>query len=149
MSGISDLVRALKAAKDALIGTHDKDAVQIASDLYALTQNRIIQKGEDSKGIPFRPYAPLTRKLRTAKGRQIAHVDLFFTGQMWRNSGVQITSRYFGGVKVEVIGKTPDAKRKVDLNSQRYGGNILQPSIAEINTVKAAYLKRRLSRIRI
>lgn len=147
MSDVKKLANAIRATTNALKGSIDKDAAQIASNLRALVQDRIIRTGTDARGLPFPPYAPLTVKLRNAKGRQTGHVDLYFTGEMWRGVGVVKERVLIFGVRYSIEGRTSPVQRKIDLNSERYGGSILEPSLEEIELTRRAWAAARIKLI--
>lgn len=178
MSGIKAFIDALKRAKNVLETTMDEDAVEVAHNLYAQIQNRIIQTGKDSGGAKLKPYsqkqvpkyfyygrsrsAGADTRVRSVKKQTISyeefhrlnnlqtgHTDLYFTGEMWGGTGVQITTRLFFFRSVEISGRTHNARQKIDWNSERYGGSILEPSFSEVEAAKRAYIKKRLSRTRI
>lgn len=143
MSDVKKLANAIRATINALKGSVQKDAAQSASNLRALVQDRIIRTGTDARGLPFPPYAPLTVKLRSTKGRQTDHVDLYFTGEMWRGVGVVKERVLIFGVRYSIEGRTAPVQRKIDLNSERYGGSILEPSLEEIEMERNARALRR------
>ena len=157
----------MRDAVAALKQSHERRAVTVANDVYALTQNRIIQKGEDSKGSRFPGYSKKQvpkfffrgrsrnagAETRVAKAKktlsyedfrkinnlQTGHVDLYFTGEMWRGTGVAVVGKQNGRIMVAIQGKTEPAKKKVDWNSARYGESILTPSSREIDMARRAY----------
>lgn len=177
MSGFRKLVNALQKAIDNLNANRERDAVQAASNLYAQIQNRVIQKGETSTGSKFPPYSTrqipkrfwygkgrnstANTRIRNAKGNlsysdvrrfsnlQTQHRDFYFTGDMWRGTGVRVQGRFLRSTLVSIGGRSFTALQKLKQNSDREGRNILEPSQAEIDAVKRAYAALRLKNIRI
>ena len=178
MSGIRELTKNILATIRVLNGSREADCVRIAHDLYAQVQNRIIQTGMDSNGIAFPDYSVRQMSKKKVLGRsrnasaesrvkgkkgntisyvefrtlnllQVKHVDLFLTGEMWKNTGVKVISSVLGRVTVLIDGKTPQANKKIDLNSERYKTNILEPSAQEIDAAGQAFSKRRMLKFKI
>lgn len=142
----------------------ERRAFIIASDVYAQVQSRIIQTGKGSDGRKFKGYStkPLPKYFFTGKSRNagaeqrvakakkvsykkfrqlnllpVDHVSLYFTGAMWRGTGVTLASKAPGRVIVRIEGKTQEAEQKIEWNSLRYGP-ILEPSKKELNAARAA-----------
>lgn len=177
MSGFSTLANKLRNTINALNANRERDAVQAASNLYAQIQNRIIQRGETSTGGKFPPYSTnkipkrfwygkgrnstANTRIRNAKGNlsytdirrfsnlQTQHRDFYFTGDMWRGTGVQVQSRLLRSTIVRIAGRTPTAIDRLKKNSDREGRNILEPSQSELDTVKRVYAAERLKNIKI
>lgn len=176
MSGLRNLVNSLRLLKDDILTSRETVAVQIASNLLAQVENRIIQKGEDADGVKFPGYSttPVPKfffygrsrnngadtRVRKAKTKtlsykefrglnnlQTQHVDLYFTGEMWNHTGVEITKRLFAFTQVSIKGKTKEAQNKIGWNSERYGGYILKPQKDEIEAARKSYLIDRRNRI--
>ena len=176
MSGLRNLVNQIRAAQDDILKSRETVAVQIASNLLAQVENRIIQKGEDADGQKFPGYSTTqvpkfwfygtgrTRsfddkvkkepgntlsyeRARVLDNLQVGHVDFFRTGEMWHHTGVEITKRLFAFTQVSIRGKTKEARDKIGWNSDRYGGYILKPQKDEIEAARKAYLIDRRNRI--
>mgnify|MGYP003394339606 CR=1 FL=1 len=175
MSGFADLAKRIRAAIDDLTRSREPEAVQIASNLYAQIQNRIIQTGKDKDGdrLPGYSTAQVPKywfhgrsrntgadarvraskkktlsysEFRSLNSLQTNHVDLYFTGEMWRETGVTVEKRLFRATHVRIQGKTPEAAQKVEWNSARYG-NILEASTAELEAARRAYVQSRIKTI--
>lgn len=58
---------------------------KIASDLNALRTLRLQQRGIDSEGNRFKPYAAATKRIRAKKGLQTSYVDHTDTGLMFQS----------------------------------------------------------------
>ena len=130
MSGLRSFANAIRLLRDNLVSSRETVAVQVASNLLAQVENRIIQKGEDSEGVKFPGYstkqvpkyffygksrnAGADNRVKKSKSPtlsyqgfrqlnnlQTQHVDLYFTGEMWRGTGVAVTTafllKYFSG----------------------------------------------------
>ncbi len=165
---ISQFSKALRRVAKALRASHQKRATAVASDTYALIRDRIIEKGESHTGAKFPAYstkqAPKyyyfnrsrnngadqrVRKLRKKtlsyaefrriNGLQIGHVDLFFTGAMWRGTGVEVKTAVPGLVTIQIKGKTEEAREKLTWNNIRYKTNVLQPSTGELAFARRSY----------
>lgn len=168
---MKDLANALRRAAKGLRATHQERAIGVASDLHAMIRDRVIQSGTDSDGRKFPAYstAPVPkfyyfgrsrnngadqkvrklkkktlsyREFRTINGLQVAHVDLFFTGGMWRGTGVRIKNREADLVTVEILGKTEESREKLTWNNLRYKTNILAPSESELAIARRTYAFR-------
>lgn len=175
MSDFRKLADLFRLTLDALTSSRESDAVRVASDTLALVESRIIETGKDAEGVRLPGYsqkkvaasnyagksrsAGAAEKVKRAKNLsyaqfrqlnnlQTGHVDLYFTGEMWRGTGVIVEKRLIGSTFVRIGGRTPEAARKIDLNSARYGGSILEPSDTELAQVKAAWAAARASRLR-
>ena len=176
MSGIKNLSNAIRNAINSLNANRERDAVQAASNLYAQIQNRVIQRGETAGGGKFPPYSTrqipkrfwygkgrnstANMRIRNAKGNlsytdirrfsnlQTRHRDFYFTGDMWRGTGVQVQRRLLRSTVVRIAGRTPTAIYRLEKNSEREGRNILEPSQAEIDAVKRAYAANRLKNLK-
>lgn len=178
MSALAGLKQYLKDIIERLDGTREERAVMAASDLYARIQNRIIQTGKDSDGGKIPGYSQTQApkyfyygrsrnsgadnrvrrsdkktlsytEFRQLNSLQVDHVDLFFTGEMWRGTGVEITRRAFRETVVSIKGKTPEAEQKIEWNSARYGESILTPSMQEIDNVNRIYGEATIKALRI
>lgn len=176
MSGLRNLVNQIRAAHDDILTSREKVAVQIASNLLAQVENRIIQKGEDADGQKFPGYSTTQvpkyffygrsrntgsdnrvkkskastlsyKEFRGLNNLQTQHVDLYFTGEMWQYTGVEVSKRLFFLTQVTIKGKTKAAKDRIGWNSDRYGGNILKPQKDEIDAARKAYIIDRRNRI--
>ena len=174
MSDFRSLADLFRLTLDALTSSREADAVRVASDTLALVESRIIETGKDADGSRFPGYS--TRKMpasrfagksrnsgaeqrvkkagslsyaefRQLNNLQIGHVDLYLTGEMWRGTGVIVQKRQFRSTLVRIGGRTPESARKIALNSERYGGSILEPSLLEIQQVNAAWLAARRNRM--
>lgn len=177
MSGLRSLVNAIAVLKNELLVSREKVAVQIAANLLAQVENRIIQKGEDSNGNKFPGYSNTQvpkyyyygksrntgadnrvkkaktktlsyEQFRQINGLQTQHVDLYFTGEMWRGTGVKVEKNIFGFTSVSIQGRTKPAQDKIRWNSDRYGESILKPQKDEIEAARRAYQTDRINRIK-
>ncbi len=176
MSDFRRLADLFRLTLDALASSREPEAVRVASDTLALVESRIIETGKDADGGRFPGYsqkkvaasnyagksrnAGAAERVKRAKNLsyaefrqlnnlQTGHVDLYFTGEMWRGTGVIVEKRLLRSTLVRIGGRTPESARKIDLNSARYGGSILEPSDAELAQVKAAWAAARASRLRL
>lgn len=175
MSDFKRLADLLRNAAQALTASRETAAVRVASDLRALVQSRIIQTGTNADGQKFPAYsrkkAPAYlyvgksrnagaearvkkagslsyAEFRELNNLQTDHVDLYLTGQMWRNTGVVVERRLLRSTLVRIEGRTSDAAQKIDWNSLRYGGSILEPSQQEIQQARKAYFDDRRNLLR-
>lgn len=148
MSDFKNITDFFTQVIERLNGTQERRAVEVASDLRAQVQNRIITTGTDADGNNFPAYSTQYKKTRKDKGRQTDHVDLFFSGQMWRGTGLEVTKSILYSTTVAIRGKNADAANKIDWNSARYGGSILEPSEAEIAAATRKYGEVTLKAIR-
>lgn len=177
MSGLRSFANAIRLLRDDLVSSRETVAVQVASNLLAQVENRIIQKGEGSEGVKLPGYstkqvpkyffygksrnAGADGRVRKSKkttlsyqdfrqlnNLQTQHVDLYFTGEMWRGTGVTVTKSLFTQTQVTIQGRTKPAKDKIEWNSARYGGSILKPQKDEIEAARRAYQKDRINRIK-
>lgn len=174
MSDFRRLADLFRLTLDALTSSRETDAVQVASNTLALVENRIIETRKDADGVPFPNYS--TRKMPasrfTGKSRnagtearvkaernlsyarfrelnnlQAQNYDFYLTGEMWRGTGVIVEKRLLRSTFVRIGGRTPEAARKIDLNSARVGGSILEPSGIELAEVNLAWLTARRNRM--
>lgn len=177
MSGLKNLIDKIANVRADLNGSRDRVAFGIASNLYAQMHDRIIRTGKDSDGDRFPGYStkPLPKfwlygtgrtpsfdkKVRQEPGKgvsykrarqldnlQTEHVDLHRTGEMWQGTGVTIERRLLRSTLIRIEAKTQNAKKKVEWNSERYGGSILENSKTEIEAAKRAWALDRIARIK-
>lgn len=176
MSGFRELANTLRTAISTVTASRETEAVRIASNTLALVESRIIQTGKDSDGkrlpgysttqLPKSSYYNKSRntgsdnRVRKAKktlsymgfrqlnNLQTDHVDLYFTGEMWRGTGVIVEKRLLRSTRVVIGGRTPESSNKIDWNSARYGQSILEPSALELQQVRTAWRDARLKELR-
>lgn len=177
MSGLRNLVNNLRALKNDILTSRETVAVQIASNLLAQVENRIIQKGEDADGVKFPGYSTTPvpkfwfygtgrtrtfddkvkkfpgntlsyKQARVLDNLQVDRVDFFRTGEMWQHTGVEITKRLFAFTQVSIKGKTKEARDKIGWNSDRYGTYVLKPQKGEVEKERRAYQIDRINRIK-
>ena len=174
MSDFRQLADLFRFAADALTSSREADAVQVASNTLALVEDRIISTRKDADGIPFPNYsqrkAPAARyagksrnagaearvkaernlsyaRFRELNNLQSQNYDFYLTGEMWRGTGVIVEKGLLRSTFVRIGGRTPEAARKIDLNSARVGGSILEPSRVELAEVNLAWLAARRNRM--
>lgn len=174
MSDFRRLADLFRLAADALTSSREADAVQVASNTLALVESRIIETRKDADGVPFPKYStrkmPASRfvgksrsagaearvkaerslsyaRFRELNNLQAQNYDFYLTGEMWRGTGVVVERRAFRSTLVRIGGRTPAAARKIDLNSARVGGSILEPSRVELAEVNLAWLTARRNRM--
>lgn len=176
MSGFRQLSDKIRAAINFVAASRESEAVRIASDTLALVESRIIQTGKNSDGnklpgysktqLPKSSFYGKSRnggaeaRVRKAKktlsysefrelnNLQAGHVDLYFTGEMWRGTGVIVEKRLLRSTRVIIGGRTPESSNKIDWNSARYGGSILEPSAKELQQVRQAWRDARIKELR-
>lgn len=164
MASIDELSKKLKQAADELEVEIPNILLEQEITAKSLVQDRVQETGKDAKGGQLGDYSTKKipafffigkgkkatdnklRKLAREKknisysdfrqldGKQSAYVDLTFTGQMWRQTGLvqkQITNKK----SVIVIGQTTERSEKVaDYNTIRYG-NFLELSESEVEII--------------
>jgi len=113
--------------------------VEAGEDLAALIVNRVQQTQKDSKGSLFSRYNP--GYARKAK-KTVRHKDFTLTGEMWQKFGVTNFRKTFDGAKIELGGKNKDSQDKIDINSEREGQDITEPSDREIEIIQEAIEER-------
>jgi len=98
-----------------------------AETLNAGASKYVDDQIEDGEGISYKDW-------REANNLQTDHVDLTFTGNMWK--GIGLTSVKTGqNVAIVTVGaKNNEVEEKMFFNSVRYG-DILQPTQDEIDTL--------------
>lgn len=87
----------------------------------ALIQERIQELGEDSNEVSLNPYSESYKKIRQKRGFEVGHVNLTFTGQMWRGTRIISEGATSNGYEVIIGGSDPDSKNKLGFNSEHYG----------------------------
>lgn len=98
------------------------DIIQIlALDSKAKIQDRIQEKGKTSEETSFPEYSPGYKKKRAKNGRQTNHVDLTYTGGMFRRMGIVSAGQQGAEYVVSVGGQDGISQDKIDWNSERYG----------------------------
>lgn len=174
MSDFRNLADLFRLTLDALTSSREADAVRVASDTLALVESRIIETGKGADGsrfpgysqkkMPAHFYAGKSRsagaeqrvkkagslsyaEFRQLNNLQTGHVDLYFTGEMWRGTGVIVEKRLLRSTFVRIGGRTPQSAKKIELNSARYGGSILEPSVSEVQEVERAWAAARRARM--
>lgn len=174
MSDFRKLADLFRLAIDALTSSREADAVQVASNTLALVEDRIISTRKDADGVPFPNYStrkmPASRfagksrssgaearvnaerslsyaRFRELNNLQAQNYDFYLTGEMWRGTGVIVQKRLLRSTFVTIGGRTPQAAKKIDLNSARVGGSILEPSKVELAEVQRAWLTARRNRL--
>ena len=96
----------------------------------SLIQERIQELGLNAQEAELGSYSPAYAKKRAKKGFQTNHIDLTYTGQMWRGTRVTDSSPSGNRYEVSVAGGNPDAQAKLNYVSDRYG-DVLQTSSSE------------------
>jgi len=175
--GFQNLTSALSSVIKELESTRTRDAVAAAANFYAAIQNRNIQRGTDSQGRPYPQYstnqarkslfygkgrnAGANARLRSFKGGTISyeqfrklnnlqtnHRDHFFTGRMWRETGVTNPIILPDSVLISITGKTRYAKELLGKNNIRLNTNILEPTQNEIDTIKRMWAASRAAKLK-
>jgi len=135
---ILDEIRRIKAE---LTANRQAEALRIAFDQLALTKLRIQTRGESAAGGPFAPYVPAYAKERKAAGYQVGYVDFTRTGRLWANIAPVVESSDATSVTVVIRGQS-QLSEDILAGQSRKRGNILQPSKAELDLVRAANRER-------
>jgi hypothetical protein len=109
----SKLQARLKKADEGLQNQID-DALEITAQDAA---RNIADRGKKGRGYmgKFAPYTPAYAKVRRAKGRQVAYVDLNDSGEMW--GGISAALERTSVAKIYFIGK--DANEKAYFNNKK------------------------------
>jgi len=114
----------LSVINDELPAINEISAVTALSIL----KQRIIDDGIGSNGASLGRYSPSYVKTRKRNNKQTDHVDLQFTGDMWRDIGV-VSSELKGNTAITVVTAKNSISRKggqttEDImfnNAERYG----------------------------
>lgn len=94
---------------------------EVPSFFFFSSSNKKLKKDEFGENILEQNDFLSYKKWREENGLQTDHVDLTFTGDMFRNLGIVKTGLTSKDVYVvEVGGKTEDSQDKIDWNSDRY-----------------------------
>ena len=141
MRTIDQFMTDLDIFKNYLENSFAQDILTEATmDMSAQITGRVQQTGKLASGITH-VYSPWWAEERTKKGLQTAYKDYFYTGEMWRNTGLvpgKTTKQ-----KVFIGGKTAEAQYKLNENSRIDKTNILMPTEEEVERA-AAYIRKEL-----
>lgn len=138
LNKILDEIRRIKAE---LTANRQAEALRISFDQLALTKLRIQTRGESAAGGPFAPYVPAYAKERKAAGYQAGYVDFTRTGRLWAGIAPQVESSNVFSATV-VIRATSQQGEDILAGQARKRGNVLTPSRAELDLVRAANRQR-------
>lgn len=161
-------INAIRQLRKHLRRNKTKTALRIGFDVLALVKKRVQLTGKDSKGKPFPGYSHAVvpkpffygrsrspgaeqrlkaktswfvsyKEFRDINDLETDFVDLTFTGQMWKRTGVKLIKSTSALTVVELGGRNEDAQNKINWNSKRYGESILTLSKKEEDMVYDAY----------
>ena len=139
-------IEQVRAIKAAIASNREPDLLRIAFDLSALIKLRIQTTGQNFKNEPFRPYHPVSVRLRKKAGYQVGYVDFTQTGQLWASVG----PRSLGGTETEatvVIESSNKRGQDIIKGAFLLRGNILLPSEEEIKFARQANIARITKRL--
>ena len=168
---LKSYILSIKKAVAEIDRNRAKETLQIASDALGFIKGRIIDTGKDADGNKFPGYSKAVvpkwmyygrsrsqgaekrlkdspdwfvsyEEFREFNNLRTDHVELSFTGEMWRNMRPEIVSNVARRTVVQLNGGNQLTKNKVEWHSERYGEPILQLSKAERLKVEKANQKR-------
>jgi len=99
-----------------------------AETLNAGATSYVDEQIESGEGISYKDW-------REANNLQTDHVDLTFTGNMWKRIGLTSVKTGQNIAIVTIEGRTDEAQEKLFFNSVRYG-DILQPNKDELDELE-------------
>jgi hypothetical protein len=70
-------------------------------------------------------------EIRRLSGELNAYKNFFWTGEMWKKTGITARKLSANGFKIRIAGRTPAAQDKLDWNSEREGINLLDVTPTE------------------
>ncbi len=127
------------AAFDSLLGNFDpimtEEVTTIANDGLDIVDRRITRQGLNASGSPLPDYSPGYKLYKKREGKYRGIVDLTFTGNMWKNTGIVSTVDQGGVVTVTVAGKDQFTRDKM-VNNADLRGDFLTLSPKEIEQLK-------------
>ncbi len=166
---LSQFVERLRNVANELQANREAESVQIGREAMALVRLRVQNEKEDAQGNSFGGYSQAVvpkqyfygkslsaagdNKVRSRKGRmsyedfradnnlETDAKDFTFSGEMWRNTGVNDVQNGQDTTTVLLGGTTERSKTLIAYNSER-DGNILELSEEEITFVVDAHRER-------
>jgi hypothetical protein len=107
----------------------------IAGDGLELVDRRITREGKKSDGSPFPDYSVGYKLEKKMAGKYRGIVDLTFTGDMWKNTGITNTQQSGDTTTVTVAGLDPFTREKM-ANNADLRGDFLTLSEKEIDILR-------------
>jgi len=143
MRTVEQFITDLDIFKGYLENSFSQDILTEATmDMTAKIIGRVQQTGKLANGTS-RVYSKWWAEERTKKGLQTAYKDYFYTGEMWRNTGL-VPSKTTKQ-KVFIGAKTAEAQYKLNENTRIDKMNILLPNEKEVEEA-ALYIRKELIR---
>lgn len=171
MLNINQYIFKLRQAERELNDLRNQNAVKIALDALALIKLRVQNHGTSADGGSMGSYSQsvvpvwyfkgnsrtgsntaydrLQKKgyfasyadWRKANNLQTQHIDLKFTGDMWRDIKPRVSRSLPVSTLIEINASKSEEQEKLNYNSERYGA-ILQLSPNELRMIQTANRKR-------
>ena len=137
-----DFTATYRARLENLQKNRPKEVLIIASELKAQVQFRIQSRGQDFTGAAFVGYSPAYTGIRKQQGRQTAHVDFTFTGQLWNNIRPVVIANTETSTTVETGAQDAGNRAKLygalSHPAENPRGKIVQPARSEIDLAQEA-----------
>lgn len=110
---------------DALLGNLDpimvEEVTTIANDGLDIVDRRVTRQGQNAQGSAFPDYSPGYKLFKKREGKYRGIVDLTFTGQMWKNTGIVSTQDQGGLITVTIAGQDQFTRDKMSGNADVRG----------------------------
>jgi len=169
MANLLNFINALKNISRDLIDTREQESIVIANDTIALVRLRVQTDKQDADGSDFGQYSEAVvpqwmlygkslsdgaeqrvrdgewfqsyKDLREANNLETDGIDFTFSGNMWRNTGVNKVKNTSFTTSVSIGGQTEMASNKLSYQEPRHG-NIIAISDEEQRLVIEAHEER-------
>jgi hypothetical protein len=121
MPTLEETIKGLKEFVIALDREMPKLMLETAITGKSLIQNRIQETGINADNRELGIYSNLSKTIRKESGKQIAYIDLTFSGRMWVNIGIIKESEGKNKYTATIGAKTEDNQKKLSDNTVRFG----------------------------